>query len=87
MARESAEPASVPALAEEAKVVGREGAPLLEEAVVAPTGAQVESLQRPPTAGNTEEGPVTPPHAVILRPVVAPTVVSPWPPCRGLQKR
>jgi hypothetical protein len=74
-ARASAEPA--PALAEEAGVVGEEVAPLPEEAVGVPVGAQAEIPQRPPAAGNMEEGLVTAPHEVVLGPIVAPTIILP----------
>jgi hypothetical protein len=74
-ARASVAPA--PALAEEAGAVEEEVAPLPEEAVGVPAGAQAEIPQRPPPAGNTEEGLVTPPHEVVPGPVVAPTIVLP----------
>jgi hypothetical protein len=51
-ARASAEPTLVPASVEEAEVVEGEVAPLLEEAVVAPAGAQVGSPKRPLAGGN-----------------------------------
>jgi hypothetical protein len=57
--------------------------PLPQEAVGAPAGAQVGTPQRLPATGNTEEGPVTPPHVVVPGPEVAPTIVSPQAPATG----
>jgi hypothetical protein len=44
---------------------------------VAPAGVHAGTPQRLPIAGNTEEGPFTPPHVVVPRPVVVPTIVPP----------
>jgi hypothetical protein len=68
----SIEPAPVPAEAKEAE----EASPLLVEVIV-PTGASLGSPQRPLVGGNTEEGPVTPPHVVVPGSAVAPAIASP----------
>jgi hypothetical protein len=57
--------------------VKEEVAPLPEEAIGAPAGVQVGTPQRPPATGNSEEGSVTPSHAVIPGPIVSPTIVPP----------
>jgi hypothetical protein len=75
--RVSAEPTPVPAEAEEAEVVEKEGAPLPVEAVVVPAGVAVGFPQRPPAGGNTKEGSITPPHVVVLRSMVAPALAPP----------
>jgi hypothetical protein len=59
-ARASVEPTPVPASVEEEGDMEGEVAPLPEEDGVAPASAHTGTPQRPPSARNTEEGPITP---------------------------
>jgi hypothetical protein len=68
---------SRPCRCKEAEAMDEEVAPLPAEAVVVPAGAPVGSPQRPPAGGNTEEGPVTPPHVVVRGFAVALVIAPP----------
>lgn len=57
--------------------------PLPWEAVVGPAGVHADVPQRSPAMGNTKEGPITPPHAVVLGPVMDLAIVLPQVPTLG----
>lgn len=75
--RASAKPAPTPTTAEDKGVVEERSASLPRGAILEPAEVQVDVPLWTPAVGNTEEGPITPPHVVVSGPVADPTIVLP----------
>jgi hypothetical protein len=76
----SAKRAPAPTTAEDKGVVEERSASLPRGAIVEPAEVQVDVPLWKSAVGNTEEGPITPPHVVVSGPVADPTIVLPQAP-------
>ena len=76
----AAKPAPTPTTMEDAGAVEERPTSLPQGAIVEPAEVQVDVPPWTPAVGNTEEGPVTPPHVVVSGQVADPTIVLPQAP-------